>query len=206
MTITGVIEHMVPQSFFEAAANNEVLQIVFFSVLFAVALARTGRGPRATMLAFCESLTEMMFKFADLVMAFAPIGIGAAIAVTVGTSGLGVLKNLGAADLTLYGALIVFVVAVLIPVALIARVPIGRFWQRREGAVAHRVLDGVVRGRAATRVRGDGEVRRSAAHRRVRAAHGLLVQSRRQHAVSRGGVRVRRAGGGHPHAARDSRW
>ena len=128
VTLTGVLEHVVPQSFFEAAANNEVLQIVFFSVLFGVALARTSAKQKITMLAFCESLSEIMFKLTDLVMKFAPFGIGAAIAVTVGTSGLGVLKHLGLLIITLYVALIVFVVAVLVPVALFARIPIGKFW------------------------------------------------------------------------------
>jgi Na+/H+-dicarboxylate symporter len=128
VTLTGVLEHVVPQSFFEAAANNEVLQIVFFSVLFGVALARTSKNQKLTMLAFCESLSEIMFKLTDLVMKFAPFGIGAAIAVTVGTSGLGVLKHLGMLIITLYVALIVFVLAVLVPVALLARIPIGRFW------------------------------------------------------------------------------
>jgi proton glutamate symport protein len=129
VTLIGVIEHVVPQSFFEAAANNEVLQIVFFSVLFGVALARTSKEKKLTMLAFCESLSEIMFKLTDLVMKFAPFGIGAAIAVTVGTSGLGVLKHLGALILTLYAALIVFILLVLVPVALIARIPLGKFWR-----------------------------------------------------------------------------
>jgi proton glutamate symport protein len=129
VTLTGVLEHVVPQSFFEAAANNEVLQIVFFSVLFGVALARAGQGAKLTMLAFCESLSEIMFKLTDLVMRFAPFGIGAAIAVTVGTSGIGVLKHLGLLIMTLYAALIVFVLAVLVPVALIARIPLRRFWR-----------------------------------------------------------------------------
>jgi len=129
VTLTGVLEHVVPQSFFEAAANNEVLQIVFFSVLFGVALARTSKERKLTMLSFCESLSEIMFKLTDLVMRFAPFGIGAAIAVTVGTSGIGVLRHLGLLIVTLYAALIVFVVAVLVPVALIARIPIGKFWR-----------------------------------------------------------------------------
>ena len=124
----GVIEHMVPQSFFEAAARNEVLQIVFFSILFAVALSRVKGDAKETMLKFCESLSEVMFKFVGLVMAFAPFGIGAAIATTVGTSGLGVLKSLGLLVLTLYGALVVFLLLVLVPVAIIAKIPIRTFW------------------------------------------------------------------------------
>ena len=83
---------MVPASFFEAAAHNEVLQIVFVSILFAIGLARVQGPAKDVMLKFCESLSEVMFKFVGIVMAFAPFGIGAAIAVTVGQSGLGVLK------------------------------------------------------------------------------------------------------------------
>ncbi len=127
-TFSGVIEHTVPQSFFEAAAANEVLQIVFFAILFAVALAKVPPGRAKTFfLEFCESLSQIMFKFVGLVMAYAPIGIGAAIAVTVSRSGLGVLLNLAKLVGTLYGALIVFVVLVLIPIALAARIPIARF-------------------------------------------------------------------------------
>src|SRR6476620_848032 len=126
-TLTGVIEHTVPQSFFDAAAKNEVLQIVFFAIIFAVALSRV-QGPSKTfMLSACESLSEVMFKFVNVVMSYAPIGIGAAIAVTVSKSGLGVLRNLGILVGTLYGSLIVFALFVLLPVALIFRVPLGRF-------------------------------------------------------------------------------
>jgi proton glutamate symport protein len=117
----------VPQSFFEAATNNEVLQIVFFAILFAVSLARTPARPKAFMLAFCESLSEIMFKFVGIVMAFAPIGIGAAIAVTVSRSGLGVLSNLAQLIGTLYGALVVFILLVLLPVVLLFRIPLRRF-------------------------------------------------------------------------------
>ena len=127
-TLSGVLEHTVPQSFFEAATKNEVLQIVFFSIIFAVALSHVRQDRAKTfMLSACESLSEVMFKFTGIVMKFAPIGIGAAIAVTISKSGLGVLRNLGILVLSLYGALIIFVLLVLVPVMIIARVPIGRF-------------------------------------------------------------------------------
>jgi proton glutamate symport protein len=129
VTFTGVIEHMVPQSFFEAATHNEVLQIVFFSILFAVGLSRVQGKPKQFMLDFCASLSEVMFKFVGIVMAFAPFGIGAAIATTVGASGLSVLKSLMLLVGTLYGALIAFVLLVLLPVALFARIPIRAFWR-----------------------------------------------------------------------------
>jgi Na+/H+-dicarboxylate symporter len=121
------LEHIVPQSFFEAAASNEVLQIVFFSILFAVALSQVKGRPKEAMLGFCEGLAETMFKFTGIVMKYAPIGIGAAIAVTVGHSGIGVLVNLGKLVLTLYGALVVFIIVALVPVALLARVPLRAF-------------------------------------------------------------------------------
>ena len=127
-TVSSMLEHTVPQSFFEAAYKNEVLQIVFFTILFAVALAKVENGPaKKFMLSFCESVSEIMFKFVGLVMAYAPIGIGAAIAVTVSKSGLGVLKSLGLLVGTLYGALVVFILFVLIPVALLFKVPLQRF-------------------------------------------------------------------------------
>jgi proton glutamate symport protein len=128
-TFASVVEHTVPQSFFEAAAKNEVLQIVFFAILFAVGLSQV-QGPAKTfMLSFCESLSEVMFKFVGIVMKFAPVGIGAAIAVTVGKSGIGVLRNLGVLVMTLYGALAVFIILVLVPIAIAFKVPIRRFWQ-----------------------------------------------------------------------------
>ncbi len=126
-TLTGMLEHIVPQSFIEAAAGNEVLQVVFFALLFAAALTRVKPDLRQVMLRFLEALAEVMFKFTGLVMLFAPIGIGAAIAATVGHSGLGVLFNLGKLVATLYVALIAFVLLALVPVAQLARVPLRRF-------------------------------------------------------------------------------
>jgi Na+/H+-dicarboxylate symporter len=128
-TFSGVLEHTVPSSIFEAAAKNEVLQIVFFSVLFAIGLAQVKSRHKQTVLSFFEGLAEVMFKFTAVVMKFAPIGIGAAIAVTIGHSGLGVLGNLAKLVGTLYGALLMFLLVALLPVALLARVPIREFWR-----------------------------------------------------------------------------
>ncbi len=126
-TVPEMIEHIVPRSFFESAASNDVLQVVTFALIFAVALTQVSGKPKETMLNFCEGLSEVMFKFTGLVMKFAPFGIGAAMAVTVGHSGIGVLKHLGLLVLTLYGALLVFIFAVLLPVAWYARIPIHKF-------------------------------------------------------------------------------
>lgn len=127
VTFTGIVEHLAPKSFFAAAAANDVLQVVVFAILFGIALAQVPGEHRATMLSFFEGLAEVMFKFTGLVMKCAPIGIGAAMAVTVGHGGLDVLKNLARLILTLYGALAVFCLLVLLPVALWARIPVMRF-------------------------------------------------------------------------------
>lgn len=126
-TVAEMIEHIFPKSFFESAASNDVLQVVVFAVIFAVALTQVSGKPKETMLNFFEGLSEVMFKFTGLVMMFAPFGIGAAMAVTVGHSGLAVLKNLMLLVLTLYGALIVFILVVLLPVALLFKIPIRAF-------------------------------------------------------------------------------
>jgi proton glutamate symport protein len=127
MTFGSFLEHVVPSSFFDAAARNEVLQVVFWSVLFAIALTQVKGRPKEAILAFAEGVAEVMFKFVGIIMRYAPIGIGAAMAVTVGHSGIDVVVNLGQLVLTLYGALVVFVLIALVPAALLARVPIRAF-------------------------------------------------------------------------------
>jgi proton glutamate symport protein len=129
ITFAGVVEHLAPQSFFDAAARNDVLQVVIFAILFGIAVARVQEKSRHTMLTFCESLSEVMFKFTGLVMWVAPFGVGAAVAVTIGKNGFDVVIALGKLVLTLYGALFVFVLVVLIPVMLIARIPILAFFK-----------------------------------------------------------------------------
>jgi proton glutamate symport protein len=126
-TTKEMIEHVFPKSFFESAGANDVLQVVVFTIIFAIALSQVKGKPRETMLSFFEGLSEVMFKFTGLVMMFAPFGIGAAMAVTVGHSGMTVLKNLGLLVLTLYGALVAFCLLVLLPVAVFARIPIVKF-------------------------------------------------------------------------------
>jgi proton glutamate symport protein len=125
-----IVEHIFPNSFFESATNNDVLQVVVFAMLFAVALTQVKGRPKETMLNFFEGVSEVMFKFTGMVMVLAPFGVGAAIAVTVGHSGLGVLINLGKLVGTLYGALLVFILIVLLPVALLAKIPVRRFFTR----------------------------------------------------------------------------
>ena len=163
-------------------------------------MAGLSQAKRAPVLHLCESLSEVMFKFTNIVMYFAPIGVGAAMAFTVGNMGLGVLVNLGKLLLTFYGALIAFALLVLLPVAADRRVPIRRFLRRGRRAGDHRVRHLHQRGRAAPRDGGDGSARRAAPHRRVRHSRRLQLQPRWFDAVSRAGQHLRRAGRGRPHA------
>src|SRR5881394_4565320 len=104
------IVHVFPSSVIESMVRGDVLQIVAFSVLFAMAVSAVGEKGKPIIRGM-ESLSQVMFKFTNYVMMFAPIGVGAAMAHTVGTQGLGVLINLGQLILTLYLALIIFVTA-----------------------------------------------------------------------------------------------
>jgi proton glutamate symport protein len=124
-----VITHIFPQSVVEAAAQGEVLQLVVFAVIFSLGLSAIRPERRQIVLSFFEAISDTMFKVTNIVMKYAPIGVGAAIAVTVGHSGLPVLKNLGMLVLTLYGACIVFIVAVLVPVAYFAGIPVRKFFK-----------------------------------------------------------------------------
>ena len=123
-----ILLHMVPTSVIEAMATGDVLQIVVFSIVFAIGLGMVGEKGKP-MIQWCESLTEAMFKVTNIVMLYAPIGVGAAIAVTIGTSGLEVLANLAKLVGTLYLALAVFFAFVLIPVMLMFRIPIIGFFK-----------------------------------------------------------------------------
>ena len=125
-TLIETIVHVFPASVVDAMVRGDVLQIVAFSVLFAMALSAIGEKGRP-MLRAMESLSQIMFRFTSYVMMFAPIGVGAAMAHTIGTHGLGVLVNLGKLIGSLYLALVIFVVFVLGAVAVIARVPIRKF-------------------------------------------------------------------------------
>lgn len=128
-TTEEVILHIFPENIAKSVAEGQVLQIVVFSILFAIGLALVSEAKRRPMLEFTESLAEVMFKFTKVVMYFAPIGVGAAIAYTVSHMGLGILVNLFQLLATLYGALLFFLLFVLLPVALIAKVPLKKFFQ-----------------------------------------------------------------------------
>jgi proton glutamate symport protein len=119
--------HIFPENIARSVAEGQILQVAVFAIFFGIALAGLSREKRAPMLSFFTSLSEVMFKFTNVVMYFAPIGVGAAMAFTVGQMGLGVLVNLGKLLLTLYVALIAFALLVLLPSALLFRVSLRKF-------------------------------------------------------------------------------
>ena len=126
-TWQDMILHIFPENIVKSIFNGDVLPIVVFSIIFGIALAMLSERKKAPMLHFAESLAETMFKFTNIIMYFAPFGVGAAIAVTVGHLGLDILGNLFQLLITLYVSLIVFILVVLLPVALIIKIPIKNF-------------------------------------------------------------------------------
>ncbi len=128
-TFNDIILHIFPENIAKSIADGQVLQIVVFSILFGIALAMVDEKKRQPMLKAAESLSEVMFKFTNIIMYFAPIGVGAAIAYTVGHMGLGILINLFHLLATLYIALIAFLLLVFLPIALIIKLNIRKFLQ-----------------------------------------------------------------------------
>lgn len=122
-----LVLRIFPENIAKSVSEGELLQVVVFSLIFGVALALVKTEKRRPMLDFAESLAEVMFKFTNIVMLFAPLGVAGAMAYTVARSGLGMLGHLLTLVGALYAALVVFLLAVLLPVALLARVPVRRF-------------------------------------------------------------------------------
>src|SRR5436309_7346641 len=125
-TLVETIVHAFPSSVIEAMVRGDVLQIVMFSVLFALAVSAIGEKGKPIIRAM-ESLSQIMFKFTNYVMLFAPIGVGAAMAHTIGTQGPGVLVNLGKLIGSLYLALVIFILSIFGLVIWIARIPARQF-------------------------------------------------------------------------------
>jgi proton glutamate symport protein len=127
-TLSAVLEHIFPASIVDAMARNDVLQLVVFSFLFGAACAAIGAkaGP---VISFTAALAEVMFRYTRYVMYLAPVGVGAAIAVTVGSKGAEVLFGLGKLILTMYAAQVLFVVVILGAVMALFRIPIAAFYR-----------------------------------------------------------------------------
>jgi proton glutamate symport protein len=124
--LSQILEHTFPTSVIDSMARGEVLQIVVFAFIFGAACATVGAKARPVV-QVCESLSEIMFKYTNYVMLFAPFGVFGAMAATIGERGIGVLKNLGTLVLTLYAAEVFFVVVVLGAVTAIVKIPLRRF-------------------------------------------------------------------------------
>src|SRR2546430_1298805 len=121
-TLIETLVHVFPSSVFDSLVRGDILQIVAFAVLFAMAVSAVGKKGKP-LLRGMESLAQVMFKLTNYVMKFAPIGVGAAMAHTIGTQGPGVLVSLGNLILSYYLGLIIFIVFVF---GLIMVVKIGR--------------------------------------------------------------------------------
>jgi len=119
--------HIFPENIVRAIGDNQILQVAVFAILFGIALTRVPEKSRQPILSVAESLTQTMFRFTNIVMYYAPIGVGAAMAYTVGHMGMSVLLPLAKLLLTAWGGLLAFVLLVFLPIVLIARLPLGRF-------------------------------------------------------------------------------
>jgi proton glutamate symport protein len=119
--------HVFPENLAKSIAENEILQVVVFAVLFGLALTRLPEETRRPLLTVIQSFTKAMFQFTNLVMYLSPIAVGAALAYTIAHSGSGAILGLAKLVATLYAALIAFMFVGMLPAALIARVPIRRF-------------------------------------------------------------------------------
>lgn len=124
---TDLILHIFPENIAKSIYEGQVLQIVVFSIIFGIAVAMINEKYKNPMLRFSESLAETMFKFTQLIMYFAPFAVFAAIAYSIGNMGLDILFNLFKLLATLYVSLILFLLIVLLPVALIFRIPVRNF-------------------------------------------------------------------------------
>lgn len=121
--------HIFPENIAKSIYDGQVLQIVVFSIIFGIAVALLKEKHRSPMIRFAESLSETMFKFTNIVMYYAPVAVFAAIAYTVGHMGIDILYNLFKLLATLYVALFAFIILVLVPIALLFKIPIIKFAQ-----------------------------------------------------------------------------
>ena len=193
---SDIILHIFPENIAKSVANGEVLQVVVFAIIFAIGLAMVHQKYRQPLLTVTESLSVVMFKFTNVVMFFAPIGVGGAIAYTVGKMGFGPLLNAFQLLLTLYAALIAFVLLVLLPVALLARLPVKRIVL----AIAEPVsIAFATTSSEAALPRAMEAMESVGVPRRIVAfvmPTGFSLQPRRHHALPLAGGRVRGPGSG----------
>jgi len=121
--------HIFPENIVQSVAENQILQVAVFAVLFAIALTQVPEKTREPILSFAESLTQTMFRLTNIVMYYAPIGVGAAMAFTVGHLGINALLPLGKLVLTAYAAFFALLIFVFLPIIYFARLPLRRLLQ-----------------------------------------------------------------------------
>jgi proton glutamate symport protein len=122
-----ILLNIFPENIAQAVAQNQILQVAIFALLFGTALATLPEPKRAPLLSVLQSLTETMFRLTGIIMYMAPVAAGAALAYTVGSMGLLTLLPLAKLAVTCYVTLIVFALFVLAPILLLFRVPLRRF-------------------------------------------------------------------------------
>ncbi len=121
-SLTHMILDMIPTSVFKAMAEGNLLQIVVFAIFFALAICAVGQKARPV-LDFLHSTCEIMFKFTEYVMFFAPLGVFGAISATIGQNGIGILSSYAKLIVITYASLILFVIGVLFIACKIINVP-----------------------------------------------------------------------------------
>ncbi len=127
-SLATILEHIFPTSILDAMARNDILQVVVFAFLFGAACAAIG-AKSEPVVAFCGSLAEVMFRYTKYVMYLAPIGVGAALAVTVGSKGITVLFGLSKLIVTMYVSAAIVIVAILLPCLFLFRIPVATFYR-----------------------------------------------------------------------------
>lgn len=125
-SLSHLLINTIPTSLFEAMANGNLLQIVVFAIFFALAICAVGQKARPV-LDFLQSTCEIMFKFTEYVMLFAPFGVFGAIAATIGQNGIGILASYGKLIVLTYASLILFILFVLFVAKKIVKIPFGYF-------------------------------------------------------------------------------
>ncbi len=126
--------NIFPENIAQAVAENQILQVAIFALLFGTALATLPEAKRAPLVSVLQSLTETMFRLTEIIMVAAPVAAGAALAYTVGSMGLATLLPLAKLLVTCYATLAIFVLLVLAPILLLARIPLRPLCRRRRRA------------------------------------------------------------------------
>lgn len=131
-----IIMHIFPENIAKSIAENQVLQVVIFSLLFGIAISQVGGEHQRRMVNFCESLTQVMFKFTKLVMYVAPFGVFGAMAAAVGAMGIDVLKPMLSLIGTLYAALFFFIIIVFGFIVWVMKINVRKFWAAVQSPVS----------------------------------------------------------------------